>query len=342
VRFPTIVTAGQVADLVGGELIGQPNVELAGVASLEQAGPGDLTFLDSARFLGALRTTQASIVLVTPEFRDATGGPRTRIVIADPTRALVRLFERVAPVPPIRWGVHPTAHVGQGTRWNGRLALGHGAALGRNVRLGRDCVIAEHCVVHDDVELGDRCQLGSHVTLHRGARLGDRVIVHAGARIGGRGFGFVRRETGHEPSPQVGRCILGDDVEVGANSTIDRGGLDDTTVGAGTKIDNLVQIAHNVRVGARCIIMAQVGVAGSTVVEDGVMLAGQAGLADHLTVGSGARVAAQSGVIGDIPSGATVSGYPARNHRSVLRQTAALARLSSMVSSLERMLERDE
>jgi len=341
VRFPAIVTAGQIADLVGGELVGQQDVQLAGVAPLDRARPGDLSFLSSSRFVDAFRTTTASGVMVSPDFADAVSDVAARIIVSEPALALARLLEYLTPSRAV-WGVHPTARVGRGARWEGRIALGPGSYLGTDVRLGCDCVIGKHAVIEDGVILGDACRIESHATVHQGARLGNRVIVRTGARVGGRGFGFTRSETGHQRLPQIGQCVLGDDVEVGANTTIDRGSLGDTVIGAGTKIDNLVQVGHNVRVGARCVIMAQVGVAGSTVVEDDVMLAGQVGLADHLTVGKGARVGAQGGVIGDIPAGATVSGYPARDHRAVLRQAAALARLTPLVSSLERILDPHE
>ncbi len=341
-RFPAVVTAGQIADLVGGDPLGRSDAELAGVATLDQAGPGDLSFLSSKRYLPAYRATKASVVLVPPELVSECGGAETVIVVREPVLAVAKIVDQLARSAPAAWGVHPTARIGHGTRWSGRIAVGPEAQLGNDVLLGRDCVIGAQAVLGDGAVVGDQCRIESHATVHGATRLGNRVVVGVGARVGGQGFGFVRTAAGHERIPQVGRCVVGDDVEIGANSTVDRGSLGDTVIGPGTKIDNLVQIAHNVRVGARCVIMAQVGVAGSTDVEDDVMLAGQAGLADHLTVGKGARVAAQSGVIGDITAGSTVSGYPARDHRSVLRQTAALARLAPLVSALERMLERDE
>jgi UDP-3-O-[3-hydroxymyristoyl] glucosamine N-acyltransferase len=172
-------------------------------------------------------------------------------------------------------------------------------------------------------------------------KLGDRVVVRSGARVGNVGYAYAASENGHVPLPHVGGCILENEVAVGSNTTIDRGSIGDTVIGAGTKIDNLVQVAHNVRIGRRCLIMAQVGIAGSSELEDDVLLAGQAGLAGHLKVGRQARVAAQAGVIGDIPAGATVSGYPARSHREVLRQSAALRRLTRLTSSLERMVDAD-
>jgi UDP-3-O-[3-hydroxymyristoyl] glucosamine N-acyltransferase len=210
--------------------------------------------------------------------------------------------------------------------------------LGQGVRLGKDCSIGTYAVLEDYATLGDRCQIGPHAVVHRGTTLGDRVVLKAGARVGSLGFRFVAGPQGHERVPHRGKCIVESDVEVGANSTVDRGVLDDTVVGRGTKIDNLVQIGHNVRIGARCVIMGQVGIGGSTIVEDDVMLGGQAGLAGHLTVGREARVAAQAGVIGDVPAGTTVSGYPARSHRTVLRQTAALSRLAPLMNQLERLI----
>jgi UDP-3-O-[3-hydroxymyristoyl] glucosamine N-acyltransferase len=258
-------------------------------------------------------------------------------VVEDPRLAIQRLVREMYPPEPIRWGVDPTAHVGAGARWAGRLALAASAVLGDRATLGEDCVIGAGAMVGAGACLGDRCRIEPHAFLAPGTIAGDDVLIRTGARVGGRGFGYARLDGHHQPMEHVGGCILGNGVEIGANSTVDRGSLGDTIVAAGTKIDNLVHIGHNVRIGERCLIMAQVGVAGSTQVADDVMLAGQAGLADHVTVGQGARVGAQSGVIGDIAPGATVSGYPARPHREVLRQTAALRRLTPLVDRLERL-----
>jgi UDP-3-O-[3-hydroxymyristoyl] glucosamine N-acyltransferase len=183
--------------------------------------------------------------------------------------------------------------------------------------------------------MGDACRLDDNVVVEDGVRLGARVIVKAGARIGTPGFGFVPSETGHLRMRHPGGCVVGDDVEIGANTTVDSGTVGPTSIGRGTKIDNLVQIAHNVEIGEDCVILAQAGIAGSTVIENGVAIAGQAGLAGHLTIGTGARVAAQSGVIGDVAPGETVSGYPARKHRDVLRQSVALRRITERLDELE-------
>ncbi|HYS68714.1 MAG TPA: UDP-3-O-(3-hydroxymyristoyl)glucosamine N-acyltransferase, partial [Gemmatimonadaceae bacterium] len=181
-------------------------------------------------------------------------------------------------------------------------------------------------------------RLWPSVTIYTGATLGERVFAHSGARIGCDGFGYVFRDAAHQKIPHVGRCVIGDDVEIGANTTIDRGSIDDTVVGNGTKIDNLVHIAHNVRIGEKCLLMAQVGVAGSVTIGDGAILAGQAGISGHLSIGAGARLAAQAGVFGDIPAGETWSGYPARPHRDALRASAALFKLAGMMRSLEKLL----
>ena len=185
--------------------------------------------------------------------------------------------------------------------------------------------------------VGDDTQLYPGVTLYSGTALGKRVIVHAGAVLGSDGFGYIPGKSGeeHRKIPHVGRCLIGDDIEIGANTCIDRGSVDDTVIGSGTKIDNLVHIAHNVRIGARCLIMAQAGIAGSVQVEDDVIIAGQAGISDHLTIGRGARLLVQSGHIADVPADATLFGYPARPHREFLRAQAALYRLAKIVDELE-------
>jgi UDP-3-O-[3-hydroxymyristoyl] glucosamine N-acyltransferase len=178
-------------------------------------------------------------------------------------------------------------------------------------------------------------------TLYPGTALGDRVIVHAGVRLGSDGYGYVFARGAHQKIPHVGRCLIHDDVEIGANTTIDRGSIDDTTIGAGTKIDNLVQIGHNCWIGKLCLIMSQVGLAGSTRVGDGVVIAGQVGTAGHIEIGDRARVGGQAGVFGDVPAGETWSGYPARPHRESLRASAALLKLAGMMKRLEKLLERE-
>jgi UDP-3-O-[3-hydroxymyristoyl] glucosamine N-acyltransferase len=190
------------------------------------------------------------------------------------------------------------------------------------------------------VRVGDDTRLHPQVVCYPGTVIGERVILHAGVRLGSDGFGYVPGEggTGHRRIPHVGRCVIGDDVEIGANTTVDRGSVDDTVIGTGTKIDNLVQVGHNVRIGARCIIMAQVGISGSCVIDDDCILAGQAGLAGHLTVGRGARVAAQSGVDRSIPAGMTVFGYPARERREAFRTLAAMNRLARIAGPLEKLV----
>ena len=336
------LTAGAIAELVGGKLDGNEATKIRGAASLELAGPLDLSFVASRKYLPYLENTAAGAVLVTPELGDVSTGPATRILVNDVHRALGQVINRLYQEPEAEWGVHPTATIGVGSRWSGRVVLGPHACLGRNVRLGSDCRIGPFTTIESGAVLGDRCVIGANAVVCSAARLGDEVVLQAGARVGTPGYAFTAGPDGHIRLQHVGGCFIEDAVEVGANTTIDRGSLGDTVVGRGTKIDNLVQIAHNVKIGKRCLVMAQVGLAGSTVVEDEVILAGQAGLAGHLTVGRGARIAAQAGVIGDVAEGATVSGYPARPHREVLRQAAAIRRLAKLTPFLERMAKKGQ
>jgi UDP-3-O-[3-hydroxymyristoyl] glucosamine N-acyltransferase len=304
---------------------------------LDRARPGELSLLASARYLPYFQHTSASAVLLDQAYRHLKGGPATRIVVDDPRTAVQRLLTEMYPPEAPHWGVHPKAYLGRSVRWSGRLALGPDAILEDGVVLGEDCVIGAGSVIGRRSRLGHRCHVESGATLGPETILGNDVLIRAGARIGGIGFGYVPDEGRSKRAGHVGHCVLEDGVEVGANTTIDRGSVGDTLIAAGTKIDNLVHIGHNVRIGQRCYIMAQVGVAGSTDVGDDVILAGQAGLADHLSVGSRSRVAAQSGVIGNLPPESTVSGYPARPHREVLRQVAALRRLTPLIGRLEQL-----
>jgi len=333
------ITAGEIAALSGGRLVGPAGSVVHGVAPLDRAGPGELSFLVTRRYLPYFQRSRAAVVLCTPEFAEEASGPACRVIVPDPHAALLAVIPVLYPQPVWTPGVHPTAVLGTRCLWEDPVAIGPYVVLGHGVRLGKNVRIGASCVLEDGVQIGDDVQLYPHVVCYSGTQIGDRVTLHSGVRLGSDGFGYVPTP-GEAPRkiPQIGRCIIGDDVEIGANTTIDRGSIDDTVIGAGTKIDNLVQVGHNVHIGARCLIAGQAGIAGSTHVEDDVFLAGQAGLADHVIVGRGARVTVQGGVIGDIESGATVSGYPARDHREFLRAQGALYRLARVVDSLEALV----
>lgn len=333
------ITAEAIAELVAGELIGAGKTAVTAIAPLDRAERTDLSILSSAKYQPLLASTKAGVVLIDPEFRETPGSPPARIIVKRPLEKLLAVLPTLYPQAAPLSAVAPTARIGKGAVLGEGVSIGDYVVIGKNARIGDSVVIGAHSVVGDAASVGSGSRLWPHVTVYPRATLGERVFVHAGVRIGSDGFGYVFREGSHNKIPHVGRCILGDDVEVGANSTIDRGSIDDTVVGNGTKIDNLVHIGHNVRIGQNCLIMAQVGIAGSVTVGDGAILAGQAGISGHLTIGAGARIAAQAGVFGDIPPGETWSGYPARPHRESLRASAALLKLAGMIRQLERLLE---
>jgi UDP-3-O-[3-hydroxymyristoyl] glucosamine N-acyltransferase len=336
------LAASEIAALTGGRLVGPGTTTVAGIAPLERAGPGDLSFLASPRYVPYLERSSASVVLVAPDLEQAAsgGGPETRVIVADPYAALLVVLPVLYPQAVWEAGVHPRAVVGRGATWQEPVEIGPHAVLGHGVQLGRNVRIGAGCVLGDGVAVGDDSQLYPGVTLYAGTALGKRVIVHSGAVIGSDGFGYIPGKGGeaHRKIPHVGRCLIGDDIEIGANTCIDRGSVDDTVIGSGTKIDNLVHIAHNVRIGARCLIMAQAGIAGSCQVEDDVIIAGQAGVSDHITIGRGARLLVQSGTIADIPAEATYFGTLARPHREYLRGQVALYRLANIIGDLEELV----
>lgn len=338
------LTASEIAALTAGRLVGAADVTVAAIAPLERAGPGDLSFLASARYLPYLERARAGIVLVAEALADAPGAPGTpRVIVPDPHAALLAVLDALYPTPPWTPGVHPTAVIGAGARWTDPVAIGPYVVLGRDVRLGRNVRLGAHSVIGDGVAIGDDTELMPHVTCYAGTVIGRGVRVHSGARLGGDGFGYVpgRGGAAHRKIPQVGRCLIGDEVEIGVNTCVDRGSVDDTVVGDGTKIDNLVHIAHNVRIGKRCLILALAGIAGSCRLEDDVFIGGEVGISDHCTIGRGARVLVQSGVIGDVAPGATVWGTPARPHREVLRAQGALYRLAPLAGELESLTRAD-
>jgi UDP-3-O-[3-hydroxymyristoyl] glucosamine N-acyltransferase len=333
-----VLTADAIARVVSGRVVGDGAAVVRGVAPLEWATEHDLTFLAAARYAPALAASRAGVVLVSPELAESPGRVRARVIVADPQAALVNLLPRFARATEPRVGTHPTSVVERGVRLGAGVSIDAYAVVGEGATLGDGVVVGVHCVVGAGVSIGEGSRLFPHVTLYPGTELGTRVIVHSGARIGSDGFGYIHRGGRHEKIPHVGRCIVGDDVEIGANVTIDRGSVGDTSVGAGTKIDNLVHIAHNCRIGRNCLFAAQAALAGSVVIGDGVAIGGQVGIAEHRTIGAGARIAGQAGVFGDVPAGQTWSGYPARPHREALRAQAALFRLSPLMKRIEQLL----
>jgi UDP-3-O-[3-hydroxymyristoyl] glucosamine N-acyltransferase len=309
---------------------------------LDRAGPGDVSFFAHRRYAEQFARSEAGVVLISPELADEARGPSCRVVVPAPHEALLRVLPALYRAPRAQPGIHATAVVERGVVLGDRVTIGPYAVLGQDARLADGVVIGAHCSIGRGVTVGEDSELLHGVTLYPGARIGRRVRLHAGVRIASDGFGYVFRNGAHEKIPHVGRAIIEDDVEIGANSTIDRGSIDDTVSGAGTRIDNLVHVAHNVRIGRLCLVMAQVGIAGSARIEDGCVLAGQVGVGGHLTIGAGARLAAQAGVFGDVPAGETWSGYPARPHKEALRAQAATFKLPSILRRLERLAERDD
>ncbi len=322
-----------------GTLVGEASTPVRAVAPLDRAGEGDLSFLATAKYGPLFATSRASVTLVAPALAELPG-PAVRIVVEHPHDALLAVLPRLY-APPLRVpGVHPTVRIGIGVRIPPDATIEAYTVIGDGVQVGGRAWIGAHVVIESDVVIGDDVRLHPAVTLYGGTRIGHRVEVHSGARIGSDGFGYVFRGGAHAKIPHIGRCLIGDDVEIGANTTIDRGSIDDTMVGMGTKIDNLVHVAHNVRIGRLCLIMAQVGIAGSSRIEDGCILAGQVGIAGHSTLGAGARIAAQGGVFGDVPAGESWSGYPARPHRDALRAQAAMFKLPRVLRKLEQLVDR--
>ena len=322
-------TIEQLSSISGAEIVseGSSTEAFVNIAALNDAGPSDVSFLDNRSYTEQLRTTAAGCCIVRHE--DAEIAPEGAAIITsdNPYLAYARISTAFHPdwdasycAPSDKERIHPSCTVGEGT------IVGTGAVLGPDAKIGANCRIAPNAYIGDGVQIGDNCRIGANASI-RFSVIGNEVAIYAGARIGEPGFGFAVSDQGPVSVPQVGRVILGDGVEIGANTTIDRGATPDTVVGAGTRIDNLVQIGHNVEIGRMCIIVAQVGIAGSTKIGDGVQIGGQTGISGHLVIEDGARIAACSGVMRNVPAGETVAGAPAIPLKQFFRQTAAVTRL---------------
>lgn len=298
-----------------------PSRSIAGLAPLAAAGPDQITFLDNRRYLTALAGSRAGACILDPAHADHAPGGMALLLTAKPYLAWARVAALFHPPPVVVPGLHPSATVAPDALLGPGVAVGPGAVIGARAVIGAGTVIGPLAVVGEGVVLGRDCRIGVGAVLSH-CIAGDRVVLHPGAKVGQEGFGFAEGPTGFVTVPQLGRVLLGDDVEIGANATIDRGSSSDTVVGSGTRMDNLVQIGHNVRVGRCCVIVGQSGISGSSTLGDFAVLAAQAGVAGHLRIGRRARIGGQAGVMDDVPDGTDVIGSPARPAREFWRALA--------------------
>jgi UDP-3-O-[3-hydroxymyristoyl] glucosamine N-acyltransferase len=298
----------------------------SGVAPLQSARPDQVSFLDNRRYAAVLEHTAAGAVIVHPDMLRRVPAATIPIVTTAAYEGWARVAALFHPAPPPCPGIHVSAVVAETARVDASTEIGPYVVIEAGAEIGPGCRIGPFVAIGKGVTIGADCRVGAHASLSH-ALLGARVYIYPGARIGQEGFSFATTDTGFLSIPQLGRVIVEDDVEVGANTTIDRGSTHDTIIGAGSRLDNLVQIGHNVRLGRCCVIVAQVGIAGSTILEDFVQVGGQAAMAGHVRIGRGAQIGAQAGVISDVPAGAMLLGSPAQPRKEFFRQVALLRRM---------------
>jgi len=328
------MTLQEIAELVGGKLSGDSNIVIEGVGSLTEAKKGEITFLASTRYKSEVSRTKASAIII-GEGVELLEIPS--IKTKNPYLAFSRVMKVLVPPKKLPGGIDKTSILGK------EVKLGKDVAIGAYVVIGNGAVIGDRTVIFAGTYIGDKAVIGKdgliypNVTVREEVIIGDNVIIHPGAVIGADGFGYATEKGKHHKIPQIGTVEIENSVEIGANVTIDRATLGKTQIGEGTKIDNLVQIGHNVRVGKNCIIVSQVGISGSTVIGDNVVLAGQAGLVGHITIGDNAIVGAQAGVTKSVPANTTVSGYPAREHKIAQKIDAQLIRLPKLYQQIKEL-----
>ena len=325
----------QVAQLVGGEVLGNNDPEITGVAPIGQAGPGDLTFVANPRYRPLLKSTKASAAIVDNQ----TEWPALSLIRhPNPYYAFLLVLRQFHPDEhPVASGVHPQAFVAPDAVLGHKVGIGPFAVIEFGAKIGDEVQIAAGCYVGKNVEIGEHSLLHPNVTIRERVKIGSRVIIHSGTVVGSDGFGYAKEKGTYHKIPQVGTVVIEDDVELGANVTIDRATMGETRIGKGTKIDNLVQIAHNVKIGENSIIVSQVGISGSTEVGKNVTIAGQVGMTGHLHIGDGAIIAAQSGVHRDIKPGQIVLGSPAREMQKSKKIEAIISNLPEYIEKLKKL-----
>jgi UDP-3-O-[3-hydroxymyristoyl] glucosamine N-acyltransferase len=328
------ITLAELAAFVGGSFSGPPSASVRGVAGLREAGEGDLSFLSNSKYASLLETTAAGAILVSAA---QTGDSPRWIRVSNPYHAFARVLQRWFSNVTAPLGVSPLASVARSCRVGENVGIGPFATIADDVVLGSNVRIFQGVSIERGSVVGDDTWIYPNAVLYARTVVGARCIIHAGAVIGSDGYGFATENGVHTKIPQIGVVRIEDDVEIGANTTIDRAALGETVIGEGTKIDNLVQIAHNVKIGRHCLIVAQVGIAGSTELGDHVVLAGQAGVTGHLKIASGVQVEAQSGVLKSVLQKATLAGFPARPAGEFYRALAAARRLPELIERVKRL-----
>jgi UDP-3-O-[3-hydroxymyristoyl] glucosamine N-acyltransferase len=329
---------GEIASYLQGELVGDPSIEIIGIAGIEEAKAGDLTFLANPKYKAFLEKTSASCVIVGKEVKKAKVS-----LIRHPnpyfafSKAVELFFEKKKEYPKT---IHPNAFLGKGVKLGKEIHLGPYVVMEDNVELKDNVIVLAGSFVGEGSVVGENCLIYPHVTIRENVKIGKNVIIHSGTVIGSDGFGYAKDKGIHHKIPQVGMVIIEDDVEIGANVTIDRATLGATRIGKGTKIDNLVQIGHNVVIGEHCIIVAQVGIGGSTKIGNNVVLGGQVGLVGHIKIGDNVMIGAQSGVTKDIPDNTTIFGCPAREIKKTKKIEACLSRLPEYIQRLKEIEEK--
>ncbi len=322
----------ELAEKVGGRVSGDPEAEINGVSGIDEATEGDITFFYDKRMMGALEKTKASTVILKEE---VDGLKKNMLVVDNPQLVFAKVLEVFYEKPYEATGVSDKAVIGENVSIGDDVSIYPSAYIGSNVMLGARVTVSPGAYIGDEVQIGDDSYIHPNVTVRENVKIGSNVTVHSGTVIGSDGFGYVFDSGEHYKIPQVGGVIIEDDVEIGANVIIDRSTVGNTVIGAGTKIDNLVQIAHNVKIGKKCIIVAQVGISGSVEIGNGAVLAGQVGVSDHVKIGSGAMVGAGSGVVKDIPDNHAHSGSPAIPHRTWLRAQNIFSKLPEYIRRLQ-------
>jgi UDP-3-O-[3-hydroxymyristoyl] glucosamine N-acyltransferase len=328
------LTLADIAAKVGGELIGEPSTKITGFAAAENARPGDLTFAEKPAYFSAAESSQASAIIVSGVTASSI---KPLIVVSNARVAVARLLPLLFPLETFSSSIDPTAVVDATAQVDPSAHIGPLCVVGPRVRIGANAVLMGGNQLRRDCEVGEHSVLHSNVVLYPGTQVGKRVIIHAGTVIGSDGYGYVFDQGSHRKMLQLGQVIIEDDVEIGANSAIDRGALGPTIIGKGTKIDNLVHVAHNVVMGKHCLVMGQVGFAGSTVLGDYCVIASQSGIAGHLKIGNQATVGAKSGVMRDVPDGTTVVGIPAAPDKQTKRQWVGVMELPELLKRVRKL-----